>query len=275
MEPRAVIKPFDVVEDVELRLRTRAEAVVVEPLGLECVEEALDDSVVETVPRPAHAAEHAVAIEEVLIVGTEVLASTIGVMKQPRSWSAISDGIAKRLDRQALIRTRARRPTDATAREEIENDGEVKPALVGTHLRDVGSPDAVGCWGLEVSIEEVGSCGEILVLGGGEAESLGGPAPQALQTHEPGDTMATDTMSVLAKSVVDPRRAVCASVLAVDETNALDQSSIGLLAITRRSTQPGVEATTGDLEHHAHLAYPEGLPVFLDEAELHFCSSAK
>jgi hypothetical protein len=49
--------------------------------------------------------------------------------------------IAKRRDRQARILTTERGPADAVAREEIENDGEVKPALVSTDLPDVDSPN--------------------------------------------------------------------------------------------------------------------------------------
>jgi hypothetical protein len=57
--------------------------------------------------------------------------------------------------------------------------------------------------------------------------------------------------------------------------DSLDELGIVSFSIAVGTAKPRVEAAAGDLEHSAELAYREGLPVLLDEVELHFCSSAK
>src|SRR6266404_5618480 len=118
-----VIEALDVVEDGKPRLRARPEAVVIEPFGLEGVEEALDDGVVEAIAGAAHAANHAVAIEHVLVVGARVLSAAVGVMQKTGARTPAADRLLQRLDRERLLRSRGRRPPDDPAREEIEDDG--------------------------------------------------------------------------------------------------------------------------------------------------------
>lgn len=98
-------------------------------------------------------------------------------------------------------------------------------------------------------------------------------AAQAFQAHEPCD--AVFPRARISQRLVHSRRAVHAAACSMNEPDTLHQGRVGLLTIARWSSQPGVEAALGDLEDSAHGAYPEGLPVVLDEAKLHFCSSAK
>jgi hypothetical protein len=57
--------------------------------------------------------------------------------------------------------------------------------------------------------------------------------------------------------------------------DAFEQRGILSLPLASWAVAPRVETAAGDLEGAAELAYREGLPLGLDEAELHFCSSAK
>src|SRR5438034_361720 len=72
MEPRAVVEALDVLEHAAARLRPGIEGEVIEPLGLQGMEEALRRCIVETIAGPAHAADHPVLIEELLVVGARV-----------------------------------------------------------------------------------------------------------------------------------------------------------------------------------------------------------
>jgi hypothetical protein len=78
-----------------------------------------------------------------------------------------------------------------------------------------------------------------------------------------------------AQRSVDSRRTVDAAVLAVHGVDVFEQRRIVPIALAVRAFAPGVETAAGDLEHSAELAYREGLPLLFDEAERHFCSSAK
>jgi hypothetical protein len=65
------------------------------------------------------------------------------------------------------------------------------------------------------------------------------------------------------------------AALAVDRMNPTGELAILALTSTGLTLAPGVVAAAGDLQDPTHPAYPEGLPVLLDEPELHFWSSAK
>src|SRR6266478_7653432 len=132
-----VIEALDVVEDGEPRLRASPEAVVIQPFGFEGVEEALDDGVVEAIAGSAHAANHPVAIEHVLVVGARVLSAAVGVMQETGGRTPAVDRLLQRLDRQRLLGSRGRRPAYDPTREEIEDDREKEPAFAGADLRDV------------------------------------------------------------------------------------------------------------------------------------------
>src|SRR5436189_5394118 len=82
MESRPVVETLDVLEHEAARLGARVEGEVVEPLGLEGVEEAFGRRVVQTIAGPAHAAHDPVAIEELLIVGAAVRPAAIAVMHE-------------------------------------------------------------------------------------------------------------------------------------------------------------------------------------------------
>src|SRR5437868_8081077 len=103
MQARAVIKPFDVVEDEQASLRARVESMMVQPLRLKRVKEALDDGVVETVARAAHAADHAVPIEDVLVARTGVLPAAIGVVQQSRVRPPRVNRLPQCLERERLL----------------------------------------------------------------------------------------------------------------------------------------------------------------------------
>src|SRR5437773_8826912 len=67
MPPPLVVEPLDVVEHIPPRLGPRAIGAMVDQLGLERLEEALDHRVVPAVAPPAHAGPDPVAREERLI----------------------------------------------------------------------------------------------------------------------------------------------------------------------------------------------------------------
>src|SRR5207245_9078058 len=82
MEPRAVVEALDVLEHAAARLRPGIEGEVIEPLGLQGMEEALRRCIVETIAGPAHAADHPVLIEEILVVGARVGSDSVAVMHE-------------------------------------------------------------------------------------------------------------------------------------------------------------------------------------------------
>jgi hypothetical protein len=98
---------------------------------------------------------------------------------------------------------------------------------------------------------------------------------QAFFLHDSSDSVATPRFASLAEFAIDTRRAIDPRRLPMHGTNLLRNRLVLADSSTGLSLPPRVEAAAGDLQDLAHLAYPEGLPVLLDEPELHFWSSAK
>jgi len=275
MQSSAIVESLDVVEDVAASLRARIENEVVEPLSFDGVEEALSEGVVPAVPSAAHAASDTMSIEEILILCATVLRATIAVMDEPRGWAASSQSVAQRLKSQRMADAVGGGPTHDAAGEDIDDDREEDPALASADLGDVGNPESIRCFSGEVSLNEIRSRGEIAARCGDGSEALGGLGAQALQAHQPRHAMSSCLNARDTQGSVDSWRAVDASILAVNQMNPLHECVVLLPACAVRASDPGVEAATRDLQNVAELAYREGLPLLLDEAELHFCSSAK
>src|SRR5206468_8789397 len=103
MQPRPVVETLDVLEHEAVRLGTRVDREVVEPLGLEGMEEALRRRVVQTIPGSAHAAHDPVMIEELLVVGASVRPAAIAVVHEPGHGPTPRDRRVQRLEGEGLL----------------------------------------------------------------------------------------------------------------------------------------------------------------------------
>src|SRR5438105_9840223 len=275
MEPRAVVEALDVLEHAAARLRTGIEGEVIEPLGLQGMEEALRRCIVETIAGPAHAADHPVLIEELLVVGARVGSAAIAVMHEAGRGATPRDGAVQRLERDGLLGARGGSPPHNPPREGIEEDREEEPALAGPDLSDVREPEVVGGLGGEVAGDPVRRGGQVgRAAGGDESEPSSCAASQALQLHKPGDAMLADGVPRAAQGAVDSRRAVDAPALAVHGADPADQDRALPVPLTAGPPAPGVEAAARHAEDAAQLADSE-FAGLLHEPELHFRSFAK
>jgi hypothetical protein len=111
---------------------------------------------------------------------------------------------------------RAHGPTHDGAREEIEDDGQVQPALLGPEIGDVGDPRRVGRGDGEVPGQYVGGDGQ-LVIGGGRGSK---PAPAAgtepMLTHQPRHPLAAHPVPATPELGGHPRAAIALAALGVD-----------------------------------------------------------
>src|SRR5262245_32081999 len=112
MQSGAVVEALDVIEDVTASLRSRLESEVVEPFGLDRMEETLRESIVQAVAGATHAAADAVAVEEVLVLGAAVLGGPIAVMDEPGRRPTSPQGDPQRLKGQVVADAIGSGPTD-------------------------------------------------------------------------------------------------------------------------------------------------------------------
>ena len=78
-----------------------------------------------------------------MVLRTEILTAAIAVMDESRLRSARDQRLIESFESEFLARIRGTGMTNDLAREEVEHDREVEPALAGSHERDVGDPDLV------------------------------------------------------------------------------------------------------------------------------------
>jgi hypothetical protein len=98
---------------------------------------------------------------------------------------------------------------------------------------------------------------------------------EPLFVHDSGDSVSSPGLAALLQLSVHAWRSIDAPRVSIDGVHLLGDHFVFKNATTRLTPKPRIEPTAGDPQDFAHLAYPEGLPVLLDEPELHFWSSAK
>ena len=91
MPPYRVVEALDVFKDREPCFSSCLVMRVIDPFGLERVEETLCHRVVETVPGSAHAAPRPVFIKNILVLRGSVLATSVRVMNETRFEVALLD----------------------------------------------------------------------------------------------------------------------------------------------------------------------------------------
>jgi len=155
MAPPPVVKNLDVFEERGARFLAGSEAGPMNHLGLQRSEEAFHRSVVQAIAPPAHRRCDAAQIEQLLVLPAGILDASITVMEQPFWRAPISDSHFQRVFAQGAFEALRHRPSHDLHRPQVLDRGQVKPALVGRNVGDVGQPDGVWCGDVEMPVEKV------------------------------------------------------------------------------------------------------------------------
>lgn len=132
MAAAGVVEHLDVVEQITPGRGPGQIDLATDPLPLQQLEEALGDRVVVTVSPAAHAANDAMGFEECLPVAAGELAALVRVQHQAGFRLATPNRRRQRLKNQVGLHVALRRPADDLAREQVQDDRQVDPTLVGS-----------------------------------------------------------------------------------------------------------------------------------------------
>src|SRR4051795_5866206 len=84
-------------------------------------------------------------------------------------------------------------PADDLAGRHVLDGGQVQPALVGGHIRNICQPDLVRAISLEGALEQVGGDAVAVPAVSRDRRPLPAPGcPKTVSLHEPGDPLAGD-----------------------------------------------------------------------------------
>src|SRR5690606_14336445 len=160
-------------------------------------------------------------------------------------------------------------PADDTSGKHIDDEGYVKPALPGRHIREVRHPELVRPVGLELPIDPILRAGRRAVRHGGAYCLAPTRALQPQATHEPLHGTACYGNAFAVHLPPDLIGTVHLKVGLPDPLNVRNQPVIALgpRAAQFRVALPGGMAPVGgwgNLQHVADRLDPMGIPVLVD-----------
>ena len=145
MNPPPVVPDLDVLKDRRLGFAPRSESLAVDELHFQRVKEALGISIVVAVTPPGHAGRDAVVLELLSVRLGCVLASPVRVTDEgfSRIQALPSHRRTERLEYGFSTQVIRHRVAHDFTSEHVELDCEIKPALIGGHIRDIACPHLV------------------------------------------------------------------------------------------------------------------------------------
>jgi hypothetical protein len=135
--------------------------------------------------------------------------AAVGVMHDSSIWPPAFEGHDERVGDELSVHRGAHRPADDPPGPQIDNRGQMQPALTGAELGHVRSPQPIGARRVEIAFDEVWSRGGV-----GPAVSpapAGVHADQLLGAHQASDPLATTVPPEASQLGMHPRGAVGAS----------------------------------------------------------------
>ena len=243
---------------------------MVYPLAFQPAKEAFGNGIVIAVALAAHAANDVMLFENVLIVVRRVLAAPVRMMYQTMARIPSSQSHLEGLDDQLASHPGRGGPTDDLAIVKIQEDCQVKPALVGRDIGNIADPGAIRGFDSKVLLQQVRRHRKIVFGVGRRFELFLGSRSNAGVAHDPGDSVFAAADTGVDKITMDPWRAVYAVTCFVQHADLVLQGSILAASTAFGALSPSVISGAGDVEQLAHTAYLECLPVGRDESVFHF-----
>ncbi len=133
----------------------------VHPLAFEGTEERLHGGIVIAILFPAHADMYPSLSKQGLIDPAGILAAATRMVQQARCWMPAHQCHLQGLLDQLGIPISRHRPANHQAREEVEDDRQIEPALGGPHPCDIRYPFGVRSRCTEIPVQEVGRTGSL------------------------------------------------------------------------------------------------------------------
>jgi len=129
----------------------------------------------------------------------------------------------------------AHRPANHLAGEQVEDHGQIEPALAGRNVGDIGQPDLIRPVGDKILLEQVCRHREgMLAVGCAQAIAARRPRPDTMLAHNPFDPLAADGLARGPQFGVDARCPIPFPVLRMNPPDVDQQRAIGDLARAHR-----------------------------------------
>jgi hypothetical protein len=125
----------------------------------------------------------------------------------------------------------AHRPADHFPGEQVEDHGQVQPALTSRNVGDIRQPDLIRLLGREIAIEQVFRHRQrMIAIGRAHTIAPRRVSPDAMSAHHPLDPFTADILALGTQFGVDARCPIAAPVISMNPPDIGQQLTIGDLA---------------------------------------------
>src|SRR6266700_6752720 len=250
MATDTIIEALDISKDVTFGFLSCCIVTVMDELGFERMEEALHRGIVVAVALPAHRGSEAGGLDRLSVICRGILNAAIGMVDQAGTSSLRRDRHPQGCQRQVSSQMIRHRPADDPSGVEVQDRGQIEPALISLDVGDVGQPNTVWRVGDEVAVKQVWSDREVVpTVGGPHLARPRHDGPDAVMAHQSLDSAPACPTALSLQFFMDTGAAITSAVVAMDALDVLQEVAIvgGSLALRARS--PGIIAGWRHLEH--------------------------
>src|SRR5450432_2991337 len=168
------------------------------------------------------------------------------------------------------------RPAHDPAAVEVQDGGQIEPALIGLDISNICEPDQVRRGGGEVAVEQVRGDREVMAAVCGPRPAWPRHnGPDTVMAHQSLDATAARSTALSPQLGMDARAAIASVGFAMDPLDVVDELTIGGGSPALRARTPGIITGWRDTEHVAQGRYRVIGTAIFDEAESHFGTPAK
>lgn len=269
MSPARVVEAVDVFEECALDLTTGLPVAAPDQFGLQRLEEAFDGGIVVTVALAAHRNLEPVLSQQLLIVMSTVLRPAVRVMKAARWWPSDRDRHVQGPQGEILLHAIADRPADDTAREKVNDHGQIDPTFPRPDIGDVACPLLVWPARGEVLLQEIRRDVEGVIAVGRALELPAADDMDAVLAHQPAHPALADADAQLVQLLGHARPAVAAQAQPVLVADMGEEHHVAPLAIRRGPVPPRMEPTLAHAHQAAQMATRETAAILGNILKLH------
>ena len=262
----SIVEHLDVIMDIGMGDVARFIDSLLDPFFLQAAEEGFRHRVIPAVPAPAHAGLQAMLAAEAPPGVAAVLRSLVR-MNQGLLRVAAPHRHQDRVQHEFARQRGFRGPAYDPARVKIHHDGQIKPALPGAHVGNVGHPSPVRSFDGKTALQGIGRQQR--------HRSPDGPrCPIAMErldlvdSHETRHAMLAAGLAGFAQIKKNTWGAVDTVAGRVGDADQPEQPLIFPRTIRQGFTQPFVKPAAGHCQNAAHHRGVELVPVGLDEGVL-------
>jgi hypothetical protein len=250
MTTSAIVKHLDVLPYVLRRQVAVLVNVFLDAFLLQAAEERFDHCIVPAVALAPHAGLEVMRPAEAAPRVAAVLRTLIGIDQCPAR-PPFAHGHEHRVEHELAAHRAARGPADDAAREEVDDHGQVEPALPHANVSHIRDPRLVASRDRELPLQEVRN--EVSRFADRlSSRAIAMQRSEAVGTHQPRDPMLAARGSGLAKVEEDPRRSVNPLTRRVRRAYQPQQPSILKTALRDGLLKPVVVPALSDPEHATH-----------------------